>query len=232
MYSGAMKVTHLRWLFLSLLALMILLAMAFPGERRSLGISVESSDGDYHFAGGTDPAALGFAVLFIGGYVVLMNGTVSAECRPLAGVFRRFIAFWADLIIAMMTVAPILGIIPMFVEWRRTGEFHWTFERTTSATGDALQAALLVTATFAALLLYHAVALSRQRPSPGACIMGYRVVPDDGTTLTLKRSILRSLFGSIAVCVAYIAPFVARDRKRGKFWLDQVFSTHAVTLEG
>jgi hypothetical protein len=43
-------------------------------------------------------------------------------------------------------------------------------------------------------------------------------------------ALLRTLLGFIAACGAYLAPFIARDRKKGKFWLDKVFDTRAVTL--
>ena len=58
--------------------------------------------------------------------------------------------------------------------------------------------------------------------------MGYQVLPDDGSTLTVGRALLRTLLGSAAVSIPFIAPFVARDRSKGKFWVDQVFQTRAV----
>jgi hypothetical protein len=39
------------------------------------------------------------------------------------------------------------------------------------------------------------------------------------------------MLGFIAVSTAYLAPFIFRDRKKGKFWLDKVFGTHAVMLK-
>lgn len=70
----------------------------------------------------------------------------------------------------------------------------------------------------------------RRRPSPGTCIVGYQIVAEDGVELTLPKALLRTLLGFIALCAAYLAPFVQRDRKNGKFWLDKVFRTQAVTL--
>lgn len=81
------------------------------------------------------------------------------------------------------------------------------------------------------LVFYFAFPLIRRRPSPGACITGCQVVPDDGTTMTLRTAVFRTLLGFIALCAAYLAPFIERDSKNGKFWLDKVFDTRAVTLQ-
>jgi hypothetical protein len=83
---------------------------------------------------------------------------------------------------------------------------------------------------FIALVFYYALPLIRRKPSPGACILGYQVVPDNGSTFSMGRAVLRTLLGFVAVCSPYIAPFVARDRRQGKFWVDQVFQTRAVLL--
>jgi uncharacterized RDD family membrane protein YckC len=151
--------------------------------------------------------------------------------RPLQGVFRRFIAFWLDFVLAMSIFGPILGIAPVVVEWRRTKAFAWTFERTSQAAGDAPLATLSVALAFAAFVFYYAIPITRRRPSPGACAMGYQVVPEGGGTLTLRRVLLRTLVGFVAVCGAWFAPFVGRDREHGKFWLDRLFGTHATLLD-
>lgn len=226
---NAMKPTQLRWLLLGLLAFWFALMAIFSGPK-TIGLSSETVNGEYRFAGGTDPAALGFAVVMMVGYLLLVNGEQPESRTPLCGVFRRFVAFWLDIMFASLTVGPVLGLVPTIVEWRRTGVFQWSFERSTSETGDTFQVFVLMLLMLSAFILYFVIPLRRHRPSPGACIMGYCVVPDDGASLTLRQASLRTLLGFIAACTAYLAPFVARDRKQGKFWLDRVFGTRAIRL--
>jgi hypothetical protein len=88
-----------------------------------------------------------------------------------------FFVHWNDRLrdrseVTMSAIAPLIGIVPTSLEWRRTGAFEWTFQRNTPAKGDALQSALLLPLTFAGLAVYHALRLLRRRPSPGACMMG------------------------------------------------------------
>jgi hypothetical protein len=61
--------------------------------------------------------------------------------------------------------------------------------------------------------------------------LGYQVIPDEGRSLTLSDAIVRTLLGFLAVAMAWFAPYVLPDRKKGKFWLDSIFNTRAVTLQ-
>jgi uncharacterized RDD family membrane protein YckC len=223
-----MKAREFRWLFLLVLATVLIVGGI--SKPTNLGASAEWSKDGYRFAGGTQVWALALSALIIGLYLLLMYSPLSEPKQTLPGVFRRFAAFWLDFILAMMFIAPILGLIPLFVEWRRTHVFEWNFERTVPASGDKLVLAAVFLLTFVALVFYYAFPLIRCKPSPGSCIAGYQIVADDGKPLVLRKAVLRALLGFVAVCTAYVAPFIARNCNEGKFWLDVVFRTRAVTL--
>jgi uncharacterized RDD family membrane protein YckC len=140
-------------------------------------------------------------------------------------------AFWLDFALAMTAAVPIIGVLPTLAEWKRTGNFEWNFERTTHAAGDGWLIAVTTSMSVVALVFYYAFPLVRRRPSPGACIAGYQIVADEGVTITARVAVLRTLLGFVAACACYIAPFIARDRMQGKFWLDKVFNTRAVKLK-
>ena len=228
MLERKMNAKDLRWVFL--LIAMALLVWSYIPDQPTIGASAEWINGDYHFAGGTNPWAVLLAALIVGLYLLLQFSQVDGPGQPLPGVFRRFVAFWLDFILAFMAMAPILGIVPTLMEWRRTGEFAWNFERDTPAPYDWWVSGILVLVMFAGLAFYNAWPIIRRRPSPGTCIMGYQIVADEGVQLTLAKAMLRTLLGFIAVCSAYLAPFIFRDRKNGKFWLDRVFGTRAIKL--
>jgi len=224
-----MKVKHFRWVFAGLAALIFVGGFVLP--QATVGISAEWSNGRYQFAAGTAPRALGFAGFLISLYIVFMDAPLVAPGKPLPGLFRRFVAFWLDFALAMSIVSPLAGILPVVAEWRRTKVFEWSFERDAPAAGDLPTVVLSTALGFVALLFYYAVPVFRGRPSPGACIAGYQVVAEDGHPLTFRRALLRSLLGFVAVCGAPAAPFVRRDRKQGKFWLDTMFGTRATLLD-
>lgn len=226
-FFSAMKVRHVRWLLFTVLP--ILLVLDFVTSPRVVGMSEQWSNDQYRFAGGTAPLGLAIGALVFGLYLLLMYADPAELGPPFSGVFRRFVAFWMDFIVAMTVMAPVLGVIVALIEWRRTGVFQWAFERETQAPDDRILAPAGTALVAVAVVFYYALPLLRRRPSPGACIAGYQVIPDDGVTMTLRTALLRTLLGFIALCVAYLAPFIQRDSKNGKFWLDKVFGTRAVT---
>jgi uncharacterized RDD family membrane protein YckC len=225
---AVMKMKELRWLFLAVVAVAIF--VSFMSEPVTFGISEQWTNDTYRLAAGTHPVALIFAILIVALYLLLMFAPPATLGTPFPGVFRRFVAFWLDFILAMMAIAPIMGILPTLTEWRRTGNFQWTFERTTRAPSDGWLTLAGITFLLAGLVLYYAFPLTRCRPSPGACIAGYQIVSDEGAGINMRVALLRTLLGFIAACTAYLAPFIARDRKKGKFWLDAVFGTRALRL--
>jgi hypothetical protein len=125
-----MAIKELRWLFLAVLAA-ALFSLNLLNEPVTYGISQQWTNGSYRFAGGTHPVALAFSLVVLFLYLLLMLGPPPTLRNPLPGVFRRFLAFWVDFILAMMAIAPIMGILPALAEWRRIGHFEWNFERTT-----------------------------------------------------------------------------------------------------
>jgi hypothetical protein len=224
-----MNVQFFRWLFLAVLATIIVIgSIASP---ITIGASAEWSNDTYRFAGGTNPWAIALAVVVIFLYLLLMYSPPMQQASPFPGVFRRFVAFWLDFILSMIAVGPIVGILPTLTEWKRTGVFEWNFERTTHAAGDGWLLGIATTSCFVALIIYYAYPLIRRRPSPGACIAGYQIIADEDATITPQTAVLRTLLGFVAACACYVAPFIARDRKQGKFWLDKVFDTRAVKVK-
>lgn len=225
-----MTVRQIRWMFVGLLVLFLPLNIVFSRGSLVIGVFAEWADGRYRFSGGTQPWALGFGVLIVGVFILLMGAKRVESTTPLPGLMRRFAAFWLDFLFAMSALTPIISVVPVIVEWIRTGNFVWSFDRTSQTAGDVPLTILSFMLLISGLLFFFAVPLVLRRPSPGACVLGYQVVPDEDRVVSLRQALLRSLFGYFALCTGFIAPFVARDEKTGKFWLDKVFHTRAVLL--
>ena len=223
-----MTVRHFRWISPIAIALELSVSLF---TATLLGYSAEWTSEGYRFAGGSAPWALGLAALISFLYLLLMDAKPVAAGAPVASLLRRFIAFWVDFLVGMSAISPVVGLLPIIVEWKRTGVFAWSFERTTPAPSDIPVTVCSAMLAGIVLLLYYAIPLVRLRPSPGACVLGYQVLPEAGGYLTLRRALARTSLGFVAVCGACIAPFVGRKRKKGMFWLDNMFRTRAVWLK-
>ena len=221
-----MTVKHFRWLFVLVIAVFVI---AFCVTSTTiLGVSSESSsDGGYNLSAGTEPWAICVATLIIALYILLLYAEPARVDQPFTSLFRRYLAFWIDFFIAMSATAPIVGILPAVIEWRRTGLFQWSFERTFPAPNDEFMSTATLLLATGIVVLYYAAPLVRRKPSPGSCILGYQLVPDPERTITIGMAVLRTLLGFVAVC---LAPFTARRHGKGKFWLDKLFGTRAVRL--
>jgi len=224
-------VRQFRWVVMGLLGFFLVLSTLFSEAPQTMGASAEWVNGRYRFSGGTQPWALGLAASFVAVFVLLMGARCAESQAPLPGLTRRFAAFWLDFLFAMFTLTPLIGVVPMIVEWRRTGTFAWSFERTIQAPSDIPVTVLSFLLLIPGLLVYFAIPMVLRRPSPGASVAGYQVVADDGRAISLRLALLRSIVGYFALCAGFIAPFVGRDKNLGKFWLDKVFHTRAVLLK-
>jgi len=135
MLECEMNPKYFRWPFLFVLAALIA-TMSSLDVPATIGLSGESSGDGYRISGGTAPWALTFSVVIIALYLLLMYSRPAKQGLPFPGWWRRLSAFWLELFLTLMTVSPIVGLLPTFTEWRRTGVFAWSFERTTPAPGD------------------------------------------------------------------------------------------------
>jgi hypothetical protein len=224
-----MSLDAFRWLLGGVMLLELMLGI-FLSNGAGLGVSAEWANEAYQFAAGSSVWSLGLAVLNICLYAGLMKATKASTGKPVIGVFKRWLAFWIDFVWVMFSVSPVLGLLPVFLEAKHTGHFVWSFERSTRAPTDIPVAIFAGIVLFGALLFYFAIPILCARPSPGACLLGYQVLPAEQESLTLGRAMRRSLMGFLAVCCAPLAPFVDGTNLL-KVWLDDRFGTRTVTLK-
>lgn len=218
-----MKTSDFRWLFLTALLAIVICATFEPPT--TVGFSEEWSNGKYSIAGGTSVWGLAMAIVMGFLYFWLLIAPCDGTTIPMPGIARRFAAFWIDFFVAMIAIAPVLGILPTVIEWKRTGVFAWTFERTVSAPTDNFVMAVTLPLMACALVVYFALPLLRGRPSPGAGVMGYQIVVANENPMTWKRATFRTLMGFVGLGAWFLTPLFWRDRRKGQFWLDRMAET-------
>jgi hypothetical protein len=215
-----MNVKHYRWVIVPLIVVWWAIFDSQPGPL-TIGMTQEFEDGKYRIAGGSAPWALACSVVLVSVYILLMLAPVAESRQGFSGWWRRFTAFWLDFLFGIAAVAPVIGLVPILIEWKRTGVFAWTFERVTPAAGDDLVSAITFVLMVPAILFYFACPIVRSRPSPGACVMGYQIVGDGGVKIIWLTALKRTLLGFTFL----------GDRKRAVPRIDSWFGTHVVRLK-
>jgi len=228
-----MKARDLRW-FLAGYATLLLIAMVVRSDDL-IGVNLSWGNGEYSYRAGSAPWAVAFAIVGIGLYVALTVGRVDASARPLPDLFRRWAAGMTDFVTAMMVWGPFIGLVALAAEYKRTGAFDWLIERQEYQPGDWLAAVVpVLLLMFVALPAYFALAWRLGKPTPGSCIFGFRILPDEGSRLPFWKAWCRAMLGAISLLgwpCWILAYWVVRDKDRRKFWLDVIFKTHAEFLE-
>jgi hypothetical protein len=220
-----MKADPTRCLWLAYLAL-VLAAIEIRGRELG-GTGPTWLDGNYGFEVGGLPWSLAIGILGAGLLFAHISSSAGVTTRPMPHLVRRWIAGWIDWILAFLVPTPFAGLAFAVVEYRRTGVFKWISQSPEPSTVQLLAIVLFISLC---LILYFAIPWWLGKPTPGACILGYRVSPDAGCRFTFRRAILRALLGSVALLAWpswILSFFLKRNRSRGKFWLDAVFETHA-----
>ncbi len=130
----------------------------------------------------------------------------------------------------MSSAAPVVGLLPVMLEQNGRAILFGRLSAIPGTAGDVPVAIFAGLTILAIILLYFALPVICSRPSPGACLLGYQILPEKGQTPSLARAVQRSLLGFVAVCGAPLAPFVGGD-KLIKSWLDERFGVKALTLK-
>src|ERR1035441_2443849 len=116
-----MKAKDLRWFLLGYFVLLIV-AMNLRSDE-TVGINASWVNGEYSYQAGAPPWSLAFAGVGAGLYVALAASRVRASSRPVRVLFRRWCAGIIDFILSLVIPGALMGLVAVFVEYRRTGVF-------------------------------------------------------------------------------------------------------------
>jgi len=229
-----MKAASVRWFLIAYVILLVsVIAIDSASDETGIGVSLNWVNGNYSFSGGAPPWVLAFAAVGIVLYATLFFSRVETTSTPMPHLFRRFVAGMTDWFLSILIGASFFGLVSILIEYSQTGVFQWVIGREEPHPLDLLQSVIGVFGTFAGMAAYAALPLSRGKPTPGACMAGYRISADEGSQMTFWFAVLRALLGSVALLAWpcwILAYALMRDKRRGKFWLDNIFRTHAEFL--
>ncbi|MCU1285673.1 MAG: hypothetical protein JWO13_2023 [Acidobacteriales bacterium] len=169
----------------------------FVGPQK-VGYSVTSENGVTHVEGGSSPSTFLFVAVVPFLFFNAPKPGVTLRDRP--SFFRRFCCFWLDFFLIMFVLSPVIGMIPMALEYVRTGQFAWQFERDYLTTYDKVLAAPAVLSMMAMIFMYFAYPMMKGKQTPGEFLLGMRLEQLNEEQSGLKQASLRTFLSFIALC--------------------------------
>jgi uncharacterized RDD family membrane protein YckC len=204
------------------------LPLFFLGKQE-VGFSIEIKNGVTRVAGGSSPSML-LVVLIVLFLFFNMPGVNREELKK-AGMRRRFFSIVLDSFLSIFFFSATAGLIPMALEFARTKEFAWQFERDYLTPSDKLFGLPLVLITMFSIFMYFAYPMSRGKQTIGEYVLGLKVVGADGVQqLSLKQAMFRTVLGYVALCAAPITLILGKD-KQGRTWYDKVTECRVLRVQ-
>ena len=200
-------------------ALSLLLEYLFSAN--VVGYTSHWKDGKGHAAAGSHPALVVWSIAGIVLLAFLLKLEVEEFPAGVPSAWRRFSAFLIDFWFSLAILASLGGIVPLWLESMRTGQFSWHFERNYSVPSDEIFALPLVLMTMALMFLYFAWPLTKGKQTVGCFIMRLRVAPPFGSRGALTfRTAVRRVWLEFTGMSSFLLKRNDRD-SHGRTWYDR-----------
>jgi hypothetical protein len=182
----------------ALLFLPAALLTQFAGEG-DLGFSVEGTDQRSQVSAASDPVLIAISLLSLALMALLLARQAPNEVEGIPTWRRRFAAFVVDIYIVFGATTPLVAVISLAVEARRTGSFAWSFERDFTVASDWYVGLPLTLALVGMVALYFALPIVYGTQTVGCYLLRLKVAPVDPS---FKPRLADALH---RVCVAFFA---------------------------
>ena len=186
-----------------------------------IGFSFHSHGGVTYVAGGARPAFLAWVI--VATILLLTLLSFRAENAPdgIPSLGRRYAASIIDFFFVLGILAPVGGMLALWIEAARTGRFVWQFERDYYVGTDELIGVPLVLISLALMFLYFVWPLTKGKQTVGCFILRLKTTPPFGNqgAFTFRQAVRRVWFefqGGLSI----LQLREGRDGQ-GRTWYDQ-----------
>jgi len=219
MSKSAARINLLRAIVACWVALSFLLEYLFSAS--IVGYTSEWKNGIGYVAARSHPALLAWSVGGIGLFAFLLMLEVEEFPAGVPSAWRRFFAFLIDFWFSLTILASFGGILPLWLERMRTGQFTWHFTRNYSVPSDDIFLLPLALITMALMFLYFVWPLTKGKQTVGCFIMRLRLAPPFGSRGALTfRTAVRRVWLEFSGMGSFILRRNDRD-SQGRTWYDR-----------
>lgn len=196
-----------------------------------VGGSADAAASGTIVSAGSDPLVIGWSVLAIAFFAVLMKVTIPVSLGGAATLKRRAAAFFIDFLFSLTVLSSITALLPLWLEARRTGHFSWQFERNYSV-GSDITIPPTVLFVMVMMFLYFVLPLTRDKQTMGCFVMRLKVSPPFGTTgcFTLRDASRRLGYVLLGMATWQWARKDFLD-EQGRTWWDRETNCEVVLVD-
>jgi uncharacterized RDD family membrane protein YckC len=219
MLKSAARMNLLRAIPTLFVALSLLLEYLFSAG--AVGYTAHWNNGKEYVAAGSHPALVVWSIAGIVLLAFLLKLEVEEFPAGVPSAWRRFFAFLIDFWFSLAILASLGGIVPLWLESMRTGQFSWHFERNYSVPSDEIFIIPLVLITIALMFLYFVWPLTKGKQTVGCFIMRIRVALPFGSRGALTfRTAVRRVWLEFTGMGSFLLKRDDRDSE-GRTWYDR-----------
>ncbi len=167
-----------------------------------VGYTAQSKNAQTHISAGSHPATLVWSAVAVALFIVVIKIKPEETPDGVPSLGRRFLAFIIDFLFSLTIVATFGGLLPLWIEARRTGQFSWHFARDYSVPSDEIFVLPLVVLSMALMWLYFALPLTKGRQTLGCFILRLKVTPPFGDrgAFTFREALRRTWYEFKGLC--------------------------------
>jgi|SRR5579863_8426569 len=187
-----------------------------------VGYASHWENGKGYVAASSHPALLVWSVLSVALLTFLLLLKVEEFPAGVPSGRRRSVAFLIDFWFSVAVLASLGGMVPLWFESLRTGQFSWHFQRDYSVPSDEIFAIPLILTAMALMFLYFVWPLTRGKQTVGCFIMRLKVAPPFGSrgALTFRTAARRVWLEFTGMGSFLLLKPTDRDSE-GRTWYDR-----------
>lgn len=189
-------------------------------QKNPVGYSSETKNGATHVMAGSSPVVVSASILGILLFIFLMTREVHVEAFQAASLGQRFVAFFFDCWFLLLTVVGTSSLLHLVMEARRSGTFHWRFERVSGVSPDGADTVVILV-NLVVMFMYFVIPLARRKQTVGQWLFRLAIVDADGSVPYLPFS--TALWRTFMAFRGLVAPwrFLKETDAQGKTWYDR-----------
>jgi hypothetical protein len=155
-----------------------------------VGAGIETANGETTVRAASSPKTIIWSLVALSALTIFLRLARRSIPGPPLKWFRRVIACALDIVVYSTSVGGLFALVPLVVEAKRVGQFHWSFSRSFLVWQDWFSIGVPTFAILLSFVVYLAWPIVHERQTVGGYIMRVGFVRNGQSSRSFGRSIV------------------------------------------